>query len=74
MNAVNLVMMANQIGAFFDTMPDRQQALEDIAAHLRRYWEPRMRRALMHHIDSAGGMELDDIVLDAVRAHRVSLF
>lgn len=73
MNADNLVVMANQIGAFFSTMPDRQQALEDLAAHLRRYWEPRMRRALMHHIDSEGGVQLDEIVMEAVRTHRLTL-
>ncbi|HPL79530.1 MAG TPA: formate dehydrogenase subunit delta, partial [Burkholderiaceae bacterium] len=33
MNADNLVIMANQIGSFFETMPDRQQALTDIAGH-----------------------------------------
>jgi formate dehydrogenase subunit delta len=73
MNVENLVSMANQIGAFFETMPDRQQALTDIAGHLKRFWEPRMRRSLLQYIDEHGGMQLNDIVLEAVRMHRASI-
>ncbi|RQR21294.1 formate dehydrogenase, partial [Burkholderia sp. Bp9143] len=42
----HLIDMANQIGAFFESMPDREEALSGIAEHIRRFWEPRMRRAL----------------------------
>lgn len=73
MNADNLVTMANQIGSFFETMPDRHQALTDIAGHLKRFWEPRMRRSLLRHVDEHGGMQLKDIVLEAVQMHRASI-
>ena len=73
MNVDSLVTMANQIGAFFETMPDRQQALADIAAHLQRFWEPRMRRALLQYVDEHGGTQLDGIVLQALRMHRASI-
>lgn len=73
MNVDSLVTMANQIGAFFETMPDRQQALTDIAAHLKRFWEPRMRRSLLQYVDEHGGMQLKDIVLEAVQMHRASI-
>lgn len=70
----SLIRMANQIGTFFEAMPDRAEALEDIAQHLRKFWEPRMRRALLEHIDShagtAEGDGLSDIVATAVREHR----
>ena len=66
----NLVRMANQIGDFFGTMKDRRQSLEEIAAHLRRFWEPRMRAALLAHLDRDAGAGLSDIVLDSLRAHR----
>lgn len=46
----NLVTMANQIGAFFETMPERDQALTDFAQHLRRSWAPRMRATLLQHV------------------------
>jgi formate dehydrogenase subunit delta len=70
MNIDNLVKMANQIGTFFEAEPDRDQALADIAGHIKRSWEPRMRRALLEHIDRDGGSQLKDIVMEAVRVHR----
>jgi len=74
MNAVeNLITMANQIGAFFETMPDRRQASEDIALHLKRFWEPRMRRSLLQYADEQGGTGLKEIVLDALRSHKASI-
>ncbi len=69
MDVNNLVRMANQIGAFFDSMPDRPQAVADVAAHLQRFWDPRMRRELLRHVKEQGGVELRQIVLDAVREH-----
>lgn len=65
-----LIAMANQIGLFFGTMPDRQQALLDLATHLKRFWEPRMLRALWTHVEVHGGAGLDGVVLQALRAHR----
>ena len=45
MNISNLIKMANQIGAFFEAMPNHEQAVKDIAAHIQRSWDPRMRAA-----------------------------
>jgi len=69
----NLVTMANQIGEFFETMKDRSQSLEEIAQHLKRFWEPRMRRALLDHVERHRGVGLKDIVLESVHAHRSML-
>ena len=65
MKPANLIKMANQIGAFFEAMPNREQAVQDIAAHIRRNWDPRMRLALLQHIDTNGGVELSPMVRDA---------
>ncbi|WP_292934232.1 formate dehydrogenase subunit delta [Noviherbaspirillum sp.] len=73
MNPSKLVRMANQIGDFFESMPDRTQAKTDIASHLKRFWDPRMRRALLQHIDSHGGEDLKEIVLEAILANRAML-
>jgi len=62
-----LVKMANEIGAFFEADPDRTAAIEGIAGHLTRFWEPRMRRELLAHVQETGGTDLKPVVLEAVR-------
>ncbi len=66
----NLIRMANQIGTFFESMPDRQEALEGIATHLKKFWDPRMRRAFLAQVDGSPHPDIHDIVLAAVQAHR----
>ena len=68
MNQDTLIRMANQIGAFFEAMPDREQAVKDIASHLRRTWEPRMRRQLLACLGDPQQAKLKPVVRDAVRA------
>lgn len=70
MNTDNLVRMVNRIGAFFASMPDRQEALEGIATHIQRFWEPRMRRQLLAHVDEHHGEGIDAVVLTALQRHR----
>jgi formate dehydrogenase subunit delta len=63
--------MANQIGAFFEAMPDHQEAVEGIAQHLKKFWEPRMRRELLVQLDAQGqGLGLHAMVLEAIQSHR----
>ncbi|AQV92997.1 formate dehydrogenase [Cupriavidus necator] len=66
----NLITMANQIGSFFEAMPDREEAVSDIAGHIKRFWEPRMRRALLGHVDADDGNGLLDIVREALGRYR----
>lgn len=73
MNTSHLIKMANQIGTFFSTMPDHQEAVKDLAMHIKRFWEPRMRRALLQYVQQDGGTELSDIVLEAVKVHGAEL-
>jgi formate dehydrogenase subunit delta len=61
-----LVTMANDIGAFFATDPDRHGATSNVANHLQRFWDPRMRRQIVSHYLDAGGAGLDEIPLAAV--------
>ena len=70
MDTDNLVRMANRIGQFFAAMPDRAEALQGIAQHIQRFWERRMRAALLTHLDAGHGEGLDPIVLEALRLHR----
>lgn len=73
MNTDHLVHMANRIGEFFQAMPDRSEAMEGIATHLKRFWEPRMRQALAAHVDQHGGRGLMPLVREALSLHRAVL-
>ncbi|OMG70171.1 formate dehydrogenase subunit delta [Burkholderia ubonensis] len=76
MNTGHLIDMANQIGEFFASMPDRDEALAGIADHIRRFWEPRMRRALLAAFDHPAGdaaQRAAPIVRDAIAAYRDTL-
>jgi formate dehydrogenase subunit delta len=59
-----LVYMANQIGRFFAHEPEAK-AIADTADHLKRFWDPRMRREIAAHA-AAGGTGLSPQVLKAV--------
>lgn len=67
MHIDNLVHMANRIAEFFEAMPDHDEAREGVAQHLRRYWEPRMRRELLVHVQANQGAGLRPLALEAVR-------
>ena len=73
MDIHHLVTMANQIGNFHRSFPDHAEALKGTAMHLRRSWEPRMRRALLAHIEATNGEGLEPIVLEAIEAYRKEL-
>ncbi|QPF89527.1 formate dehydrogenase subunit delta [Bradyrhizobium commune] len=48
-----LVYMANQIGKFFESQ-GRDKAVPGIADHIKKFWDPRMKRAIFAHLDAGG--------------------
>ena len=70
MDMQNLIHMANQIGDFFETVPDHDESLLGIAGHIHNFWAPRMRTQLLDYVDTEQGRTLKPIVLEAIRAHR----
>jgi len=66
MNADRLVRMANDIGNFFKSEPDHATAVDGIAVHIKRFWDPRMRREIVAHY-AKGGDGLSAIALQAVK-------
>lgn len=64
MSPEKMVVMANQIATFFDTQPG--DAPDRIAAHLKDYWEPRMRDQLRSYCQE-GGAGLRPSVQQAVQ-------
>jgi formate dehydrogenase subunit delta len=73
MDAHKLVKMANEIASFFEADPDRAVMLENVAGHLRRFWDPRMRREILRWVDEHHGEGLKDSVRAAIDAHRDKL-
>lgn len=52
MKTDKLVRMANQIAANFD-VGDEAKAVAGTADHLRRYWTPDMRKAIIAHAEGS---------------------
>jgi formate dehydrogenase subunit delta len=64
MSPDKLIYMANQIGKFFASQgPD--EAVVGTADHIEKFWDPRMRAAILAHL-AAGGSGLDPCVRKAV--------
>ncbi|GGA14952.1 formate dehydrogenase subunit delta [Dyella caseinilytica] len=58
MNVERLVAMANDISRYFGAEPDQAAAVAGIADHLKRFWEPGMRKQIVAHLESGGeGLE-----------------
>ena len=66
MRADRLVTMANDIGHFFNSEPDKNEAAKSVATHITRYWDPRMRREIVAHYREAGGAGLDPLPRSAI--------
>lgn len=64
MSPDRLIYMANQIGTFFRSQ-SHDKAVPGIADHIKKFWDPRMKRAIFAHLD-AGGVGLEPNVLEAL--------
>ncbi len=65
-----LVRMANQIGDFYASMPERE-AIEGAASHLRLYWTPKMIQEIIASADQ-GHTGLNPIAARAVESLKQS--
>ena len=73
MNLDNLIHMANRIGQFYESYTDRAEAMEGIANHIAKFWEPRMRRALLAVLDGELAAALLPLVLEALTLNQTRL-
>jgi formate dehydrogenase subunit delta len=73
MDIHRLIKMANEIGAFFESDPDRAAALQGVAGHIKRFWDPRMRRELLGWVDQHEGEGLHELALAAIKGNREKL-
>jgi len=63
-----LVYMANQIGKFFAAQArhDEAQAVDGIETHLKKFWDPRMRREIVARLQAGEAEGLDPLPRRAV--------
>ncbi len=73
MDAKKLVRMANDIATFFAVEPTRQAAVDGVAGHIKRFWEPRMRRALFGVLDRGADHGMHELVVEALTTQRTKL-
>jgi len=68
MNIDLLIKMTNEIGEFFAGVEvnDPQAAARDVANHLKRYWDPRMRAQMLKYYEERQGAGLSDLGKNAV--------
>jgi formate dehydrogenase subunit delta len=68
MSPDKLVYMANQIGKFFAAQGkhDDATAVAGIETHLRKFWDPRMRREIIAKVQAGEAAGLDPLPRRAV--------
>jgi formate dehydrogenase subunit delta len=64
MSPDKLIYMANQIGAFFESQ-GADKAVTGTAEHIKKFWDPRMRKAIFAYVEQ-GGAGLDPPVRQAI--------
>ena len=64
MSPDRLVYMANQIGKFFESQR-ADEVVPGIANHIKKFWDPRMRKTIFAYMD-AGGEGIDPPVRKAL--------
>ena len=65
MDTAKLVRMANQIAANLDYGSDKNKTVSAVADHLRRFWSPSMRSAIIAYRAGDGG-GLGEVAAQAV--------
>ena len=65
--ADHLVQMANDIGNFFRSEPQRSDGIAGIANHIAKFWTPRMRQKLLDHVSKHGEAGLDELPREALK-------
>ncbi len=69
MEADKLVVMANQIGEFFEAYPSEEEVKAGIADHLKAFWNSVMINAILAHVKEKDGQGLHPSVKAAIQQH-----
>ena len=66
MNIDLLIKMANEIGAFWGGEAGEEAGAKEVASHIRRFWEPRMRAQMFTYFEQRQGSGLSDVARKAI--------
>lgn len=66
MNIERLIEMTNDISHYFAAEPDQALGVAGVADHLKRFWEPGMRKQIVAHLQ-AGGEGLEPLAKKGVK-------
>lgn len=66
MNLEHLSQMVNDIASYFASEPDHSVGVNSVTDHLRKFWDPSMRRAIIEHLHT-GGAGLEPMAKEAVQ-------
>jgi len=66
MNPDSLIRMANDIGSFFAGGVTQEEASQGVLSHIKRYWDPRMKKQIVEMYRADGGEGLRDDARAAV--------
>ena len=66
MRAEYIIKQATQIASFYESLPNQDQADRDFVSHIRRFWDPRMRRDLIRIMSGPQQLSVRPMVRRAV--------
>lgn len=66
MNSSQLVKMVNDISNFFVSEEDKNEAINGVAGHITRFWDPRMRKEIIEYMINDGGEGLSVLSREAI--------
>ena len=69
MDIQRLILMANQIGDFYESYPNQSHAQQDIAGHLNNFWALPMRKQIALYVQEQGGSGLHPKVQSAIKSY-----
>lgn len=67
MDIAPLIKMANQIGSFFEILPNHDDAVHEVASHIERFWNPRMRNTVLDRLDEVEALGMNPLAQAAFR-------
>lgn len=73
MTIERLIVMANQIGDFFESYPNPEQAKEGIANHIKKFWALNMRQQIVNYVKEKDAAGLHMLVGAAIRENEAAL-